>query len=326
MERAAIIPGNAAAVVLPFLGKGRKITRCVRGPGSPGGGRDSVVGVSVLRILKQARRLARNGGKWKYDSFGRCASCGQVAFFVNDLSMRKWMAGLTAPWDLSAGFKTALADRENGFCLDCFANIRMRAHAATVLRLLGMTRVGELVSRLRRDRSFRFYETAAYNIFRARGLRELPGYLVSEYFDDLPPGTLRNGVRNENLECLTFPDGYFDVVANSDVLEHVHHPDKALSEIRRVLRPGGFHVFTVPVDLELERTRDRARAVDGKLVQLLPAILHGDPIREGGIPVLRDFGRDILEYLSRERMSCREELHYRNGRPVASVYYARKDA
>jgi SAM-dependent methyltransferase len=279
----------------------------------------------VPQLFRQIRRLARNRGKWEYDSFGRCASCGETAFFVNDLSMRNWMAGLTASWDLSAGFKAALADRENGFCLGCSANIRMRAHAATVLRLLGMARVGELVSRLRRDRSFRFYETAAYNIFRARWLRELPGYVVSEYFDDLPPGTFRNGVRCEDLECLTFPDGHFDIVVNSDVLEHVHHLDKALAEVRRVLRPGGFHVFTVPVDLELERTRDRARAVNGQLVQLLPAILHGDTVREGGVPVLRDFGRDVLAYMSREGMQCREELHYQNGRPVASVFYARRD-
>jgi SAM-dependent methyltransferase len=45
---------------------------------------------------------------------------------------------------------------------------------------------------------------------------------------------------------LPFPDAAFDVVICSEVLEHLHEYPKALAEIRRVLKPGGTFVPTVP--------------------------------------------------------------------------------
>jgi SAM-dependent methyltransferase len=45
---------------------------------------------------------------------------------------------------------------------------------------------------------------------------------------------------------LPFPDGSFDCVIASEVLEHLHHDTAALQECRRVLRPGGQLVVTVP--------------------------------------------------------------------------------
>lgn len=45
---------------------------------------------------------------------------------------------------------------------------------------------------------------------------------------------------------LPFPDGRFDVVICSEVLEHLDDYGRALSEIRRVLKPGGLFAPTVP--------------------------------------------------------------------------------
>jgi SAM-dependent methyltransferase len=53
-----------------------------------------------------------------------------------------------------------------------------------------------------------------------------------------------------------FEDGYFDLVTAVEILEHVEHPDRALAEIRRVLRPGGLLILTVPADPKLWSDRD----------------------------------------------------------------------
>jgi SAM-dependent methyltransferase len=43
-----------------------------------------------------------------------------------------------------------------------------------------------------------------------------------------------------------FPDGHFDVVIGSDVLEHIEDDEGALREWWRVLRPGGWLICLVP--------------------------------------------------------------------------------
>ena len=45
---------------------------------------------------------------------------------------------------------------------------------------------------------------------------------------------------------MPFGDGSFATVLCTEVLEHVPHPDAALREIGRVLRPGGLLVGSVP--------------------------------------------------------------------------------
>lgn len=48
-----------------------------------------------------------------------------------------------------------------------------------------------------------------------------------------------------------FEDDSFDVVVVMDVLEHVLEPQKAISEVRRVLRPGGKVILSVPFLFEI---------------------------------------------------------------------------
>jgi SAM-dependent methyltransferase len=45
---------------------------------------------------------------------------------------------------------------------------------------------------------------------------------------------------------MPFPEGSFDVVLSDSVIEHLHDPTAALKEFRRVLRPQGVVVLSVP--------------------------------------------------------------------------------
>jgi SAM-dependent methyltransferase len=131
-------------------------------------------------------------------------------------------------------------------------------------------------------------------------LRQCRNYSCSFYFPDVAPGKLHpGGSRCENLEQLTFPDESFDLFVTQDVLEHVFHPDRALAEITRVLKPGGIHVFTTPRH-PIPKSRQRAAITpDGVIQHLLEAQYHGNPIDPKGSLVTWDYGMDFDSLISR---------------------------
>lgn len=49
-----------------------------------------------------------------------------------------------------------------------------------------------------------------------------------------------------NAEKLKFKDNYFDFIYAIEVLEHVNHLGKVLNEIKRVLKPGGKLIASIP--------------------------------------------------------------------------------
>jgi SAM-dependent methyltransferase len=128
--------------------------------------------------------------------------------------------------------------------------------------------------------------------------RNAAGYISSHFYPGREPGTTQNGHRVEDLQRLTFPDESFDLVVTQDVFEHVLRPDAAFAEIARVLRPGGAHVFTVPIwPSPATVVRARARA-DGGVEHLLPAEYHGDPVSQRSL-VVTDWSPDIADYIQR---------------------------
>ena len=51
-----------------------------------------------------------------------------------------------------------------------------------------------------------------------------------------------------HAEELPFRDVTFDMIFCSEVLEHVEHPEKLLSEIKRCLKPDGYCIVEVPTE------------------------------------------------------------------------------
>jgi ubiquinone/menaquinone biosynthesis C-methylase UbiE len=53
---------------------------------------------------------------------------------------------------------------------------------------------------------------------------------------------------------LPFDDNSFDVIFCNHVLEHIINDTKAMQELYRVLKKGGFGIFQIPQDLSREKT------------------------------------------------------------------------
>ena len=81
-------------------------------------------------------------------------------------------------------------------------------------------------------------------------LREVSPYIKRGTGIDFKAPVLRDDnittISQRFSESLPFAARTFDVVTLCAVLEHLEHPKRILEEIRRVLKPGGVLVGTVP--------------------------------------------------------------------------------
>lgn len=131
--------------------------------------------------------------------------------------------------------------------------------------------------------------------------RACANYVSSDYHPNLPRGAQVADSVNQDLQSQTFSDNIFDLVITMDVLEHLPFPEKAIQEIRRTLKPGGAHVFTVPCDFT-SRTVERASlAPNGEITHHQPPVYHGNPIDNKGSLVFRDWGCDLPDFI---RKAC----------------------
>jgi SAM-dependent methyltransferase len=123
-------------------------------------------------------------------------------------------------------------------------------------------------------------------------------YTPTQFFQDIPLGEFKDGIRCENLEQMTFEDNSFDLLISQDVFEHVMNPADAFKEIGRTLKLGGAHVFTIPWYPHLKQTVQRARQLDdGEIEFLEEAIYHGNPIDNKGSLVTFDWGVDFVDFI-----------------------------
>lgn len=190
--------------------------------------------------------------------------------------------------------------RETLRCRGCASKMRDRTLAAALLQVMAerfgveADDIDSLARHLPTD--VRILDTDARSRI-ARRLESCPGVVRSLYYPDRPNGESLGEERclNVDLEAMPFPDGHFDVVITSEVMEHVRHVDVAHREIARCLSPRGVYIFTLPYDPELAETWQLIDPVtDEPLV--LPLHIHGDPgLRPTGIKSYRVFGRDIVD-------------------------------
>lgn len=186
--------------------------------------------------------------------------------------------------------------RESGGCPLCGSSNRQRQMAWMLRRELGLA----IAAPLGPSADVAIYNTEANGPVHAR-LKNHPAYECSEYWGDKAQyGDFVDGVRNEDIQALSFGDASFDFVLSSDVLEHVPDPYRAHREIFRVLKPRGCHIFTVPYGESSLCDDVRATLVDGEIRYHAEALYHGDPVRpDQGVLVCTIFGQEMLVRLKK---------------------------
>ena len=148
------------------------------------------------------------------------------------------------------------------------------------------------------------------------------------------PGIERKLERMRNLDYLTadflephvmvkmditdiqYPDNSFDVIICNHVLEHVPEDVRGMSEMHRVLRPGGWATLQVPIsfdlpntleDWSLETEEERYQAFGQRDHVRLYGMDYVDRLKQGGFEV------DIFEWTKmREKFGGAENIYNLN--------------
>jgi SAM-dependent methyltransferase len=186
--------------------------------------------------------------------------------------------------------------RNNVFCLFCKSCSRKR-HITNVL-LRAVFPQARHLRQIPHDTTVRVLNASLCDAY-SRLLPQHPAFTLCDLLPDVPPGTqLAQNRFCQDLQALTFGDATFDVVITEDVLEHVRRAPLAFSEIHRVLRPGGVHLFTVPFYFDRD-TLNRVDVSGDEDVHIVwPPEYHGDSLRSTGILAYRTFGLDLLTMLT----------------------------
>jgi SAM-dependent methyltransferase len=211
-------------------------------------------------LLAEILKLFKHASKPR--NIGFCPICERRTIFIE---MTEWL-------------------RDNYICIRCNSIPRNRAL------------IKVLQEQYPSYRAMKIHESSPGGAASGKLKKECSNYTPTYFYPDLEPGQFHQGIRSENLEHMTFADNSFDLVITQDVLEHVLNPDKAFKEIVRTLKPGGAHVFTVPLHSG-NKTVVRAIEQNGQVKYLENKIFHGNPIDEKGALVATDWGDDLPDYI-----------------------------
>jgi SAM-dependent methyltransferase len=107
---------------------------------------------------------------------------------------------------------------------------------------------------------------------------------------------------------LPFDDNSFDVILCNHVLEHIPDDTKAMQELYRVMKPGGWGIFQIPQDLKREQTFEDNTITDRKeRARIFGQYDH-----------VRIYGRDYFDKLRNIGFTV-EEVDYANRLPKEDV-------
>lgn len=224
---------------------------------------------------------------------GPCPVCGGAQFSEGDVL---WPELINA-WQLSEQ-EVAYVNRQQGFhCKQCYNNLRAMGLSVAILREFNFQGTLDQFCESLSDIKILEINTAG-------GL--------TPFFKKLSQHRLIEYPKFDMLDLAIESDSY-DLVVHSDTLEHVPHPERGLSECRRVLRAEGRCIFTVPIVVG-RMSRSRVG---------LALSFHG----QSGVPaddqvVETEFGADVWQTVLKAGFASCEIFSFEY--PAAFVVIARK--
>ena len=196
-----------------------------------------------------------------------CPCCGNESFTQTAILWDE----LIASWEL-AEHEIDYLNRQQGLrCAACKSSLRTMTLAAGMMNAYGFRGLFREFVHTDPGRKLAVLEVNPAGQLTPH-LRQLPGHKLVRYpaFD---------------IQQMDLPDASFDAVVHSDTLEHVPDPALGLRECLRVLRPGGFCLYTVPIVVgRTSRTREG-----------LPPAYHGTPKNPEDFRVITEYGDDVWQ-------------------------------
>lgn len=258
-------------------------------------------------MLAWLKMMSRRRYYWADDA---CSCCGGRFRFDFPVIWDK----LAEDWNLTDEQRGQLDRRDAATCQFCYSNGRARSIGTTLLEDIAETKDLRFVTIREMAR------TLTQDGPKIAEINWIPG--LHQFLSRMPSVTCSEfGTENsQDLMQLTYGDETFDYVLTSDTLEHVPDFDLAMREVRRILKPKGKHIFTIPVLWDRE-TRTRASLVDGKIVHHLPPSYHGtDGVADAGCLVCNEFGGDVVQRI--EQSGFKVSVHRSDDNPLLATLKA----
>lgn len=110
---------------------------------------------------------------------------------------------------------------------------------------------------------------------------------------------------------LPFEDNSYDIIFCNHVLEHIPDDTKAMQELFRVLKPGGYGIFQIPQDLERETTfEDDSITTKKKRAEIFGQYDHVRVYGRDYFDKLRSIGFDVQEVNYASKLTSAEATRY----------------
>ncbi|SFE66861.1 Methyltransferase domain-containing protein [Chitinophaga sp. CF118] len=170
-------------------------------------------------------------------------------------------------------------DRRPGQCPRCRSNERDRALWLYMEKYPDFINAGKKLLHIGPESIF-------YRYFKKmKGLHYTPADKFALTFESTYPSET---IYLDIVHMPEIPDNMYDVILCSHVLEYIKEDDKAISELFRVLRPGGIALLQVPIKPGLEITYED----DSITSPEQRALIFGDPGH------IRFYGEDYADKLT----------------------------